>query len=123
MSLTKQQYGIVALAVAVSYYASSAFASDSFNKFTKNNTAVEIHQVVPISETAIITDTPGPRKATTVVVRVVEPVGSGMVVSSVSDTTQYGAEHNKMVSSIQDRSKGTPVYYQKIEPEVVVRRR
>jgi hypothetical protein len=95
MSLTKHPIGIVVLAVAVSYYASSAFVSDNFNKFKSNATLSEA-QIKPV----------------------VEPVGSGMVVGSEEDAAPFGRSHNKMVTHDQDKFKSMPVVFVPLLPKI-----
>lgn len=118
MSLTKQQIGIVVLAVAVSYYASSAFASDNFNKF-KSNTAVKEAQITqPAIENTSNVRREDIRPAQTRIKRVVEPIGSGMVIGSTDDAEHFGSRHNKMVTLYQDKSQGMPVVFVPVIPEL-----
>lgn len=118
MSLTKQQIGIVVLAVAVSYYASSAFAADNFNKF-KSDATVSEAQIKPRTvETAATSQNEETRTTRTRITRVVEPVGSGMVVSSEDDAAHFGRSHNKMVTHYQDKSQSMPVVFVPIIPDV-----
>ena len=116
MSLTKQQIGIVVLATAVSYYASSAFASDNFNKFKSKSVGSEVQITQPAIETVSSVQHEDVMTTPSRIKRVVEPVGSGMVIGTVNDTEHLGGRHNKMVTVYQDKSKNMPVVYTPIPP-------
>lgn len=116
MSLTKQQIGIVVLAVAVSYYASSAFASDNFNKFKSNAAVNEVQINQPATENASNVYREETGSTETRIKKVIEPVGSGMVIGSADDTEHLGRSHNKMVTLYQDKSKNMPVVFIPVIP-------
>lgn len=116
MSLTKQQVGIVVLAVAVSYYASSAFASDNFNKFKEKAAVNEVQLNQPSTENAMSVQREEIGSTETRIKRVIEPVGSGMVIGLREDTESFGRRHNKMVTLYQDKSKRMPVVYIPVVP-------